>query len=775
MILACSRYRPSLEQSAPYSRQTQAEVEFHLPLETSLGTQLADYKQQTQAPDVVLMRFRFPDTFPAHPPVLCCARPRLKITDPVSSTLPLTDAGILRLPELSTFLWRPDKDVVDIVLQVHKILSSDGLALDTAKRSYVSPSANAGLGATAKLPTISHCVDQFPASCLELTAEVLPELADIPPGRVVLPHHCAMDIYRRVFGGSGAQGTAAFHVEIKNCSKEVRAFAGMAEVSALQEPIVLLPSWMMRQLFLEDGDPVRVRAVSLPLCGCVHLQPQTQEFYEIVGAEPELVLQESLAPLPALTSGLSIQVEVAIAQNFQIGLRRVAVGVARLEDISGNDVVAAKLPGFAGVLGDHEVRVELLPATDLAESGKEYQERLSAEAKRQAMIQQMLEEKHARRQAQHVDDMGQAEPCDDSSGFELCFRLPNGRQVRHRCPRNEAVLDLKARLFSLFAREVGLWKPCVDHASALELTVFPRRLLCDVEKVSDIGDRAVVHVTENAKAVEEAEHSKEVIGTILYPAELEGDIASSRQEEIRCEASPSPPPDHSIERRLQVGPVGPACEDGLEALPFPDLRALALSLGLLAADVARAVDKAELLALLSRHQRRAARVARDTSLTTVATERRASSLSARRGSSQPPRANNRSSQSVGARERRERGPDANPGSRRSEGPRPSGYSARVPRPPREPEPHLSVGPRATSNPQNPQAAGGQRNLPPLPTPERSLAEGRRPHLGVSPTHPRLGAPREPLRRAGQMMLGDERSRAGQVARSASPRPKRRAL
>eukprot|EP00439_Symbiodinium_sp_Y106_P000701 s8698_g1.t1 len=452
----------------------------------------------------------------------------------------------------------------------------------------------------------------------------------------------------------------------------------MAEVSALEEPVVLLPSCMMQQLFLEDGDPVRVRA-------------------------------ESLARLPALTSGLSIQVEVAIAINFQIGLRRVGVVVARLEDLSGNDVLAAKLPGHAGVLGDHEVRVELLPAADLAESEKEHEARLRAEAQRQAKIQQMLEAKHARHKV-HLGDMAQSGHLDEAqsepnSTVELCFRLPNGRQLRHRCPSDRTVSDLKRRLFGLLAAS-DLWKPCVDDAAALELATFSRRVLGAADMVSQIGDRAVVHVTESLEAVQAAEHSKAVLDSVVYPAGLEEAITSATHHldphKVVAVDQSTPTADRSAQR-------APVREEGLETLPFAELRALALSLGLLAADIARAVDKAELLELITRHQRRAARHARvrireNTERSPNVPERRASSLSARGSQPLPhpgppgpgPGRNSRSSQSqsVGARDRRL---DSATPIRQADVPRGmrgSTSSARFPRPPRGnapgPEPRAGV-------------------------------------------------------------------------------------
>eukprot|EP00439_Symbiodinium_sp_Y106_P020143 s8698_g2.t1 len=111
------------------------DVEIRLPVESRLGRQLADRKTRTQTQDFVLMRFHFPVTFPAHPPVLCCIRPRLTVTN-AASKVPLTDAGILRLPELSTMHWRPDQDLVDVVLQACTVLSSAGLCW-THRRGHI--------------------------------------------------------------------------------------------------------------------------------------------------------------------------------------------------------------------------------------------------------------------------------------------------------------------------------------------------------------------------------------------------------------------------------------------------------------------------------------------------------------------------------------------------------------------------------------------------------------------------------------------------------------
>ena len=232
--------------------------------------------------------------------------------------------------------------------------------------------------------------------------------------------------------------------------------------------------------------------------------------------------------------------------------------------------------------------------------------------------------------------------------------------------------------------------------------------------------------------------------------------------------------------------ISPVREEGLETLPFAELRRLALTLGLLAADIARAVDKPELLELITQHQRRAARHARvrthENAERSNGAERRASSVSARVSSQLPhPGNRNRSSLSVGARDRRLDSTVATPAIRQANfvprGSTHSAPSARLPRPPRRTAPGPE--PRASAR-----SAPRSATRSPPSQPERDEA----PRMSQNPRR-HAPRPQEPLRCAGQLMLGPvgmvgnnwtQQQRAGQrhhwgeSAGSISPRPKRRA-
>ena len=390
-------------------------------------------------------------------------------------------------------------------------------SIDFSTRPYFLPTTPAmNFGSTGRFQTIAP-VSQFPAVTLEQAIQVFPELAEVQAGCVLLPHQCAMDVYSRVFGAT-AQMPSAMHVEIKNCATEERVYAGMSETTALQDSAVFLPAWMMRQLFLNDGDEVRIRAVTLPMCSCVHLQPQSQDFYEMAGADPLLLLQESLAPLPALTAGFSIPIGMALGGAVDCAIRKFAILVARLEDASG-DVQAAKLPGHSGILGDTEVRLELLPAPDLPESGHEYKERLQQEAERRDKVEHMLAIKRQRRQ-ETKQKPGKPWKLDleDETGLELCLKFPNGAQLRRRFPPELNIGDLKRYILS---DAECRWKP--NSSDCLELArMFPRHTFLDEDTILTVGDRSVLLVMEKASG--ERRDSEYVV---LCPPEVESALGHS--------------------------------------------------------------------------------------------------------------------------------------------------------------------------------------------------------------------------------------------------------
>ncbi|WFD20508.1 ubiquitin fusion degradation protein [Malassezia caprae] len=84
-----------------------------------------------------------------------------------------------------------------------------------------------------------------------------------------------------------------------------RTHAGVVEFIA-DEGRVYLPSWMMRTLELQDGDPIHIQGTRLPKGKFVKLQPQTVDFLEI--SDPKAVLEQALRNYPTLTRGDIIEI-----------------------------------------------------------------------------------------------------------------------------------------------------------------------------------------------------------------------------------------------------------------------------------------------------------------------------------------------------------------------------------------------------------------------------------------------------------------------------------
>lgn len=76
--------------------------------------------------------------------------------------------------------------------------------------------------------------------------------------------------------------------------------AGVLEFIA-EEGHVHLPAWMMRQLSLSEGDPIRLRGKTLPKGKLVKIEPQTVDFLEI--SDPKTVLEAALRNFSTLTKG----------------------------------------------------------------------------------------------------------------------------------------------------------------------------------------------------------------------------------------------------------------------------------------------------------------------------------------------------------------------------------------------------------------------------------------------------------------------------------------
>lgn len=103
-----------------------------------------------------------------------------------------------------------------------------------------------------------------------------------------------------------------------------RTHCGVLEFIA-PEGVIYLPHWMMSNLFLEPGDKVTIRSVSLPKGTFVKFRPQTKDFLEI--SNPKATLENKLRGFSALTTGDTIVIRHA-SKQYHLDIMEVRPGDA---------------------------------------------------------------------------------------------------------------------------------------------------------------------------------------------------------------------------------------------------------------------------------------------------------------------------------------------------------------------------------------------------------------------------------------------------------------
>lgn len=94
--------------------------------------------------------------------------------------------------------------------------------------------------------------------------------------------------------------------KLRNITLGKVTHGGVLEFIA-DEGLVYMPSWMMRNLLLDEGDLVSVQSVSLPVATYSKFQPQSVDFLDIT--DPRAVLESTLRGVACLTVGDIIAIE----------------------------------------------------------------------------------------------------------------------------------------------------------------------------------------------------------------------------------------------------------------------------------------------------------------------------------------------------------------------------------------------------------------------------------------------------------------------------------
>jgi ubiquitin fusion degradation protein 1 len=119
--------------------------------------------------------------------------------------------------------------------------------------------------------------------------------------KIIMPSSC-LDTLARL------RITYPMLFEVTNQNTGRKTHCGVLEFIA-PEGMIYLPHWMMQNLFLETGDKVTLRSVTLAKGTFVKLRPQNRDFLDI--SNPKATLENRLRGFSALTKGDTIVIRHA--------------------------------------------------------------------------------------------------------------------------------------------------------------------------------------------------------------------------------------------------------------------------------------------------------------------------------------------------------------------------------------------------------------------------------------------------------------------------------
>eukprot|EP01012_Entosiphon_sulcatum_P005153 TRINITY_DN12215_c0_g1_i1.p1 TRINITY_DN12215_c0_g1~~TRINITY_DN12215_c0_g1_i1.p1 ORF type:complete len:750 (+),score=145.51 TRINITY_DN12215_c0_g1_i1:25-2274(+) len=461
-------------------------VELSYDPQSDLGSDLQQLSEATGERPVVSLSVKFPPQYPSYPPAVRVVSPRLEY-----GTGTVSFSGYFCSEHTST-AWRSDTDISGLLVEIHQSLLANKARVDlrTVRPYERQNSTEDGTSfyrlSSEFIPTVNSFRQRFYAFGHAFARRQLPDYHEVADGRgrnaVVLPREAML----RILQCSDLK--LPLLVEVKPASGR-RAYCAVADYNS-PDGNVIVPDWMMVDLFLTEGQRVEIRCVELPLCSYCKLQPQSQEFYKV--QDPKSVLTVGLMQYAALTEGTSIPIE----HEGQTYLMEVV-------ELKPEPAVSL-LSNFAMF----EVPLEFVPAPDY-EDEREKAERLRRQEERLQARKRQEEEAAARRAQEEKDrriaavngykervrPLVAAEPAPGTPGtVELAFRFPNGQRGLRRFLPTTPIRQVVWWLMLLEAP----WRPDPTtgvHGFVLSLQL-PPRLLQEADTVGSIPNRSVINVVE---------------------------------------------------------------------------------------------------------------------------------------------------------------------------------------------------------------------------------------------------------------------------------------
>lgn len=457
--------------------------------------------------DRLTLRIRFPVEYPHSPPEVWLKRPRLKSSNGPSASI--TFGGRICSPLLSSQGWQPSTSMVHVLEVVKSALVDAGVEAEvavTVRKDYLPNLPSLDRLKTELMPTVNEfCKDGMVAISTEKALPFLGERTTEQEAtdRLSLPGSYAQEIYNV----DPTQLVLPLVFEVKSALGRKKFCSVFEFFSGLPEDHLILPKWVMNDLFIQEREVVRIRCVSLPLIEFAKFQPHNAEFYQAV-RDSGVSVQELLTQgLEGRVSGLSEDSVIPV----QIGDSSFDVQVVELRPSGAVRLVDSDMQN------SFEFKVDFEPAPNLEdeEAMARYRDRVvEKERCRKAAIVKAREEAESKRRAARQRRLEQLrERAHEIAGgasagageVEVGLKLPDGGQLKLRVQQGVPVAVLKlAALESPWASSSLPWGVYLQSA-------FPRRVLQDSDLVNSEMHRSTL-LLQQEKLPETDEELLSVLG-----------------------------------------------------------------------------------------------------------------------------------------------------------------------------------------------------------------------------------------------------------------------
>eukprot|EP00927_Polykrikos_kofoidii_P045935 TRINITY_DN40084_c1_g1_i1.p1 TRINITY_DN40084_c1_g1~~TRINITY_DN40084_c1_g1_i1.p1 ORF type:complete len:702 (-),score=121.60 TRINITY_DN40084_c1_g1_i1:48-2105(-) len=430
------------------------------------------------------LEIRFPHEYPFAPPEVWLRHPRVTY-----QSAPVTFGGKICNPLLTSQGWSASVGMLEVLREVRSALVEAGARVDVGvsiKKGY--DCAPAPIGLDRLKSSLFPQVGNFRKPELKvLSASVAePWVGDVSrleyTDKIMLPFQFAEEVY----GGDVFQEGIMF--EVKTSVGRKTHCALMDFVHGIPPEFVLLPKWVMDDLFIQERESVSVRAVQLELCSFVKFQPHSVEFYEAVqksGQDAKMLLRQSLRRFSALTEDTSVPIEIeGKSYRMQIVECRPQAGVKIIAhdefEIPVDFDPAPDLEDAAAVKARDEALIERYKAL----RDKNENDASAAKERRSAELLRHFELLKTRIVAETSEYEWRG------GDIDVALRLPGGAMLRESFPEGAPAATLYVMAVkSEWASEKHPWDVQL-------MTTFPRRILAMEDKISSDMHRSVVSVRE---------------------------------------------------------------------------------------------------------------------------------------------------------------------------------------------------------------------------------------------------------------------------------------